>query len=155
MIAVSRPYLDRMVAHHLALCTEDGHAPPLGLLQVAEAVGGADWQPARLEVRDTLAGLIAEVPRAMREPAALASLFRRSDELAGVGEIAQSWFEDDPQVAKAVERAGGRDRARLARNFCRASLHGTVPDGPTLSCAPACGCASCLRRSIHAGASLR
>ena len=42
------------------------------LLQVAETIGGADWQPARMAFGETLAGLIAEVPKAMCEPAALA-----------------------------------------------------------------------------------
>jgi hypothetical protein len=46
MLAVSRSYLDRTVAHHLALSNEKREAPPLGLLQVAETIGGADWQPA-------------------------------------------------------------------------------------------------------------
>jgi hypothetical protein len=57
---------------------------------------------------ETLAGLIAEVPKAMCEPATLASVLRKSNELAELEAVAQSWFEDDPQVAQAVERARGR-----------------------------------------------
>jgi len=114
MVAVSRSYLDRMVAHHLALSIEKGGAPPLGLLQVAEMTGGADWQPARIAFGETLTGLLAEIPKAMREPAALAAVLHKSDELADLEVVAQSWFEDDPQVAQAVERARGRDRAKLA-----------------------------------------
>jgi hypothetical protein len=113
-IAVSRSYLDRTVAHQLALSIEKREAPPFGLLQVAETIGGADWQPARMAFGETLAGLIAEVPKAMREPAALASVLRKSDDLTDLGVVAQSWFEDDPQIAQAVERARGRDRAKLA-----------------------------------------
>jgi hypothetical protein len=113
-LAVSRSYLDRTVAHHLALSTEKGEAPPLGLLQVAETIGGADWQPARMVFRETLAGLIAEVPKAMCKPAALASVLRRSDELADLEAVAQSWFEDDPEVAQAVERGRASNPAKLA-----------------------------------------
>src|SRR6202022_3142938 len=113
-LAVSRSYLDRSVAHHLALSIEKGEAPSFGLLQVAETIGGADWQPARMAFGETLAGLIAEVSKAMCEPAALASVLRKSHKLAGLEAVAQSWFEDDPQVARVVERAGGRDRAKLA-----------------------------------------
>jgi hypothetical protein len=113
-LAVSRSYLDRIVAHELALSIEKREAPPFGLLQVAETIGGADWQPARMALGETLAGLIAEVPKAMCEPAALASVLRKSNELAELEAVAQSWFEDDPQVAQAVERARGRDRAKLA-----------------------------------------
>ena len=66
-LAVSRSYLDRVVAHELALSIEKREAPPFGLLQVAETIGGADWQPARMAFGKTLAGLIAEVPKAMCE----------------------------------------------------------------------------------------
>jgi hypothetical protein len=51
------------------------------LLQVAETIGGADWQPARMAFGETLARLIAEVPKAMCEPAAIASVLRKSGEL--------------------------------------------------------------------------
>jgi len=63
---------------------------------------------------ETLAGLIAEVPKAMCEPAALASMLRESGNLAELEAVTLSWFEDDPQVAQAVERARGRDRTKLA-----------------------------------------
>src|SRR5258706_15892396 len=96
-LAVSRSYLDRTVAHQLALSIEKREAPPFGLLQVAETIGGADWQPARMASGETLAGLIAEVPKAMCEPAALASGLRKRDDLADLVVVAQSWFGDDPQ----------------------------------------------------------
>jgi hypothetical protein len=121
-LSVSRSYLDRAVAHHLALTTEKGEAPPLGLLQVAETIGGADWQPARMAFSETLAGLIAEVPKVMLESRALASGLRKSDELAGLDVIAQSWFEDDPQVAQVVERARGRDRTKLAAYLLQSAM---------------------------------
>jgi hypothetical protein len=113
-LAVSRSYLDRMVAHHLALSTEKQEAPPFGLLQVAETIGGTDWQPARMAFSEKLAELIAEVPKAMCQPAAFACILRKSDELADLEPVAQSWFEDDQQVAQAAKGARGRDRAKLA-----------------------------------------
>jgi hypothetical protein len=113
-LAVSRSYLDRVVAHELALRIDRREAPPFGLLQVAETIGGADWQPARMAFGETLAGLIAEVPKAMRKPAALASVLRKSNAFAELDAVAQSWYEDDPQVAHAVECAGSRGRAKLA-----------------------------------------
>jgi hypothetical protein len=102
------------VAHELALSIEKGEAPPFGLLQVAEVNGGADWQPARMAFGETLTGLIAEVPKAMRDPATLASVLRKSNELAELKAVSQSWFEDDPQVRQAVQQARGRGRAKLA-----------------------------------------
>lgn len=113
-IAVSRSYLDRAVAHHLALSTDKGEAPPLGLLQVAETIGGADWQPERMSFNETLDGLIAEVPDEMLRPAAFAAVLQSSDQLADLDAIEQSWFEDDAQIAEAVEHARSRGRAKLA-----------------------------------------
>ena len=92
MLAVSRSYLDRIVAHELALSIEKREAPPFGLLQVAETIGGADWQPACMAFGETLAGLIAEVPKAMCEPASSHRCCGRATKEA----VAQSWFEDDP-----------------------------------------------------------
>ncbi|MBV9430161.1 MAG: hypothetical protein JO084_20775 [Bradyrhizobiaceae bacterium] len=114
MISVSRSYLDRMVAHHLALSTEKGGAPPFGLLQVAETIGGADWRPARIAFADLLAELMAEVPKPMCEPAAVTSLLRDSDKLAGLAGIASCWFEDDPQAARVAKQARGRNRGQVA-----------------------------------------
>jgi hypothetical protein len=58
----SRSYLDRVLSHRVALSVEEGAPPPLGLLQVAETLGGVDWQPARMDFGETLARLIAEIP---------------------------------------------------------------------------------------------
>jgi hypothetical protein len=60
---------------------------------------------------ETLAGLLAEIPKAICEPAALASLLRTSDQLA-IEAVAQSWFEDEPDVAQAARCAGSH--AKLA-----------------------------------------
>ena len=68
---------------------------------------------------ETIAGLMAEVSKVMCEPGALASMLHKSDELADLEAIAESWFEDDPQVAQAVERANGRGRAKLASYSAR------------------------------------
>jgi hypothetical protein len=102
LLPVSKGYLDRAVAHHLALCTEKGEAPPLGLLQVAETIGAAGWQPARMDLAETVAALMAELPKRMREPAQIACVLRTSHELADLEAVAESWFEDDPQIAQAV-----------------------------------------------------
>jgi hypothetical protein len=64
-------------------------------------------------VKETLAELVAEVPNTMREPAATALILRHSGRLPAVQIVAQSWFEDDPQVAASVERARGRGHAKL------------------------------------------
>ncbi len=113
ILAVSRSYLDRALSHCLALTVERGEAPPLGLLQVAETIGGADWQPARI-FRETISGLIAELPEAMRDSTAVSTVLRKSGELADLEAFEQSWFEDDPGTARIVASGRSRGRAKLA-----------------------------------------
>src|SRR5262249_30232023 len=85
-----------------------------GLLQVAETIGAADWRPARVAFADLLDELMAEIPKAMCEPAAVASLLRNSDKLADLERIEHCWSEDDPQAAEIVKQARGRNRAQVA-----------------------------------------
>jgi hypothetical protein len=110
------------VAHHLALTIEKGGAPPFGLLQVAETIGGADWRPARMVFADALAELMVEVPKAMCEPAAVASLLGKSDALAGLEGIAHCWCEDDPQAARIAKQARGRNRAQVADHLLQSVI---------------------------------
>jgi hypothetical protein len=106
----------------VALTAERGGAPPLGLLQVAETIGGADWQLVRLDFGKALAELIAEVPKKIREPAELAALLHNSGQLPDVQVLAQSWFEDGPDIAVMVARAGGRNRAKLAQHLLQSAI---------------------------------
>jgi hypothetical protein len=154
-LAVSRSYLDRIVAHELALSIEKREAPPFGLLQVAETIGGADWQPARMAFGETLAGLIAEVPKVMCEPAALASVLRKSNELPELGAVAQSWFEDDRWSHKRWSAHAAVIARSLLPIFCRASLHDVATDGLRLSCARPFGCARRPGTPTYAGANSR
>jgi hypothetical protein len=113
MLAVSRSYLDRVLSHQLALSVERGAPPPLGLLQVAETLGGVDWQPARMDFGETLARLIAEIPEAMRGGTAVETVLRKSGELADLEAVAQSWFEDGPDIVQTIAGARARNRAKV------------------------------------------
>jgi hypothetical protein len=114
MLAVSRSYLDRVLSHQLALSVERGVAAPLGLLQVAETLGGVDWQPARMDFDETLARLIIEIPEAMRGGTAVETVLRKSGKLADLKVVAQSWFEDGPDIAQAIAGARAPNRAKVA-----------------------------------------
>lgn len=50
----------------------------------------------------------------MREPVSVRTLVQNSDELADLALIAQSWFEDDPQVAAVVASGVGTKVEKLA-----------------------------------------
>ena len=119
---VSRSYVDHVVAHHLAISNDKGLTPPFGLLQVAETIGGAEWQPARTSFSGTLAGLMAQIPGKMQEPVALASMLRRSHELFGLQTVAQSWFEDTPRIRDIVEQEGCRNSVKLQSYLLQSAL---------------------------------
>jgi hypothetical protein len=121
MLAVSRSYLDRVLSHQLALSVER-EAPPLGLLQVAETLGGVDWQPARMDLDETLARLIAEIPEAMRGGTAVETVLRKSGELADLVAVAQSWFEDGPDIAQAIAGARARNRAKVVTYLLQSAI---------------------------------
>jgi hypothetical protein len=122
MLVVSRSYLDHVVSHQLALDIDCGDVPPPGLLQVAETLGGADWQPARMEFDDTLAGLIAEIPKAMLKPAAIEKVLRNSSRLAGLDPVQESWFEDGSDIERTLDSWSGRNRAKLVAYLLQSTI---------------------------------
>jgi hypothetical protein len=81
---------------------------------VAETIGGADWHPAPITLAACLAELMAEIPKAMCEPAAVASLLRNSNKLADLERVEHCWSEDDPQALQVVKQARGRNRGQVA-----------------------------------------
>ena len=94
----------------------EASAPPASLLQLAEILGAANWQPERLDLRGILATLLAEVPPARLQPPAVAATLRDSNTWAALPGLADSWFEDDQGVA------------RIARKSSRAALEKQADD---------------------------
>jgi hypothetical protein len=112
MLPVSRGYLDGVVAHHLALLLSQGKVPPVGLLQVAESIGGADWQPSHWDPDKVLAELWADIPERMREAASMSAILRNSGRLPILETIGDSWFEDDAEAAQIVGEGRGGPRSK-------------------------------------------
>ena len=112
MRPVSRKYFDRILRHHLQVGLAAGTLPPAGLLQVAETIGHAEWQPELLDWRSALAAMFAELPAPMLMPQAVSALLYTSADWADFDEIAESWFEDDEHVARVVADVGGRQGAQ-------------------------------------------
>ncbi len=96
---VSRAYLDRAVQHHLDAGCQNGQVPPLGLLEVAEVLGAADWRSDSLDVQATVDRLFQELPHAFRHAAAITQCLRDSHRWGAHSGITESWFEDDQTVA--------------------------------------------------------
>jgi hypothetical protein len=122
--AVSRTYLDRIVCHGIQLRLDGGECPPAGLLQLAEILGAANWQPERLDWREFLATLLAEVPPARLQPPAVAATLRDSDTWAALPGLADSWFEDDQGVARIVRKSSRAALEKQADNLLRTVIQG-------------------------------
>ncbi|WP_257167312.1 hypothetical protein [Bradyrhizobium sp. SRS-191] len=113
LLDVSRSFVDRMIGHHLGLTVRRGEVPPAGLLQVAETIGGAEWQPAAIDVRELLNELIADLPDDLRAPEEIAMALADSGDLAELDGIEDSWFEDDAELEQKVKSASHRAREKL------------------------------------------
>ncbi len=55
---------------------------------------------------------MSEIPAKSRDPAVVKSMLRQSDQLEDLGPIAQSWFEDDPEIVRAVASSRGTSKAK-------------------------------------------
>ncbi|MEI6557362.1 MAG: hypothetical protein WCO00_03065 [Rhodospirillaceae bacterium] len=111
-LAVTRPYLDRMVQHALWTGVSAGRMPPLELLEVAETLGAGDWRAQRLDAGAELEQLLSELPAGQATPAARIEALRRSAEWLKMPALADSWFEDD-ESARALCLAHGRNTKKL------------------------------------------
>jgi hypothetical protein len=105
MLPVSRGYLDGVVCHHLALLAAVGRTPPVGLLAVAETIGGARWRPVQSTFEAILGELLAVLPKPVLAAASVRAILARSGELAELDWLADSWFEDDAE-ARRLHAAG-------------------------------------------------
>ena len=113
-LAASLSYLDRIVAHELALSIENGKRCCSASSRSPKLSAAPIGNPRAWPLVKRSPGRSPRSPRRCVSPPTLAPVLRKSNKLAELEAVAQSWFEDDPQAAQAVERAHGRDRAKLA-----------------------------------------
>jgi hypothetical protein len=107
LLAVSRAYLDRMVGYYLRPACADIAPPPARLLQVAEIVQAAQWQP-ESGWREMLAGLIGEVRSELLQPASINQIIATSAKWGMRGQWTRSWVEEGQEVEDLFDRFGHR-----------------------------------------------
>jgi hypothetical protein len=110
---VSRPYVDRILCHHLGAGLELGTLAAAGLVDVAESVGAADWRPARLDWRDVLDELLADLPPDALRPVDVEAAIEQSMETAEVSGLLPSWFESDQEVDTLLREAATQGHENL------------------------------------------
>jgi hypothetical protein len=103
-----RDHLNTVVQHHIAQGLALGHLPQLPIVEIAEAIGAADWKDRSLDMTAETEQLLAGSGAAATSPAQIALSLRRNGEWIDRDPMVQSWFEDDAAVRALVDR-----RARL------------------------------------------
>jgi hypothetical protein len=118
--ATVRDHLDTVVQHHIARGLAEGHLPPVAAVEIAEAIGAADWKERGLDVAAEIAQRFAALAETERGAAAIAESLARSGEFVAYDPIAQSWFEDDPAIRALTGRGarrGGKSVQALLDGF--------------------------------------
>lgn len=95
---VERPYIEVAVQNAIAAGVTQGHPPDAAVLQIAEAVNGADWKDRLLDVAAEAEQLFGELPAEQRTAVAVTASLDRSLGWMKGSNLTDSWFEDDADV---------------------------------------------------------
>lgn len=106
-------YADIVIQHAIATGTLNGAVPPHGLLQIAERLGGPDWQDRHIDVAAEADTLVQELPDGDRSPEGVAALLEAGATLMDEEPLFSSWYEEGPEVERII-RQGRRD-ARIRK----------------------------------------
>nr|WP_294501526.1 hypothetical protein [uncultured Rhodopila sp.] len=107
---VDKGYVDAVIQHAIATGVEHNAVPPEALLEVAEAVGGSEWKDRRLDLRAEADRLFGELRESERSAEGIAALYEHGLEWMSDDPIIGSWFEDGPEVSKALGKLARTDR---------------------------------------------
>jgi hypothetical protein len=113
IVRVGKAFLDSMVEHAIAASVEQDAVPPAPLMELAELLGGAEWKDRRIDIAAEADRLFAALDPAERTPEGIESAFARGLEWMVDDEVLGSWFEDGPQVQKALAKLPRTDRTGM------------------------------------------
>jgi hypothetical protein len=85
------------------------------VLEIAEAVGGADWKDRRIDAAAETGRLFGELPVDQRSPDAITASLQRSAGWMHDDSLWDSWFEDDAEVRDSLGAVRQLDAAAAAR----------------------------------------
>ncbi|MGA3397657.1 MAG: hypothetical protein ABSC95_00450 [Acetobacteraceae bacterium] len=114
---VERSYVDSVVQHGIALGVAASHLPDPAMLEIAEAVCGADWKDRRIDAAAETERLFSELPVEQRSAGAVTTSLRRSVGWMHDDRLWDSWFEDDAEVREALAAARQHDVDDAARGL--------------------------------------
>jgi hypothetical protein len=110
---VDKAFVDRVVQHAIGASVEQDGVPPSSLLEIAELVGGSEWKDRRIDVDAESERLFETLDPADRTPDGVMAGSLRAGEWMSSQDVFGSWFEDGPQVQKALAKLPRTDKGRL------------------------------------------
>jgi hypothetical protein len=101
---VGKALVDTLVQHAIGTAVEQGAVPPPSLLEIAELIGGTEWKDRRLDVKAEADRMFEALDPADRTPKGIEAGFVRGLEWMTEDDVFATWFEDGPQVQKALAK---------------------------------------------------
>lgn len=120
---IERSYIDLAVQHAIALGVAADHLPDPALLEIAEAVSGADWKDRRIDAAAETEHLFGELTTEQRSAGAITASLRRSVGWMRENNLANSWFEDDAEVRDSLTAAKHEDIDAAARGLLQGVMN--------------------------------
>jgi hypothetical protein len=112
-VRVDMEFVDRVVQHAIGASVHQDGVPPSSLLEIAELLGGAEWKDRRIDIQAETERLFAALDPVDRTPDGVSAGFARAGEWMSKEDVFGSWFEDGPQVQKALAKLPRTDRGGM------------------------------------------
>jgi hypothetical protein len=101
---VEMGFVDTIVQHAIGASVEHGSVPPAALLEIAELLGGTEWKDRRIDIKAEANRLFETLEPEDRSPRGVSAAFVRVGEWMAKEDVFGSWFEEGPQVQKALAK---------------------------------------------------
>jgi hypothetical protein len=110
---VNKSFVDRAIQHAIGASVQFDGVPPPSLLEIAELVGGSEWKDRQIDVPAETESLFQSLAPVDHTPDGIAAGMVRAGEWMSNEDVFGSWFEDGPQVHKALAKLPRTDKSGM------------------------------------------
>ena len=107
---VNKAFVDTVIQHAIGTSVARDGVPSALLLELAETLGGMEWKDRRMDVAAEADRMFAALDPADRSAKGIEAGFARGLVWMAKDEVFASWFEDGPEVQKALAKLPRTDR---------------------------------------------